>query len=337
MILVVIGHSIPISTPLRFIIFTFHMPALFVISGMVFKSMGVGKSIGKYGKRLLIPLYGGSILLLIYRMYDISTWGGKKEDYLYWIERTIKSALFGSGVAQPKGFPDIYALGMLWFLAAMFWAMILFNGIMRVTEKMTMTVSMFVCIMVGYVGYLITLRMWLPMNFDISMMAVIYLFMGYAMKKRDLLSQKREAFSLFIISIILWGINFVLEGKIEMAQRCYGLYILSFLASMAGSYILIYLCAKLYQNNIVTRFLSFIGSHSLEFLVFHFIDSNMIKWDQIIQGSIEDPVYACVWIQYRIVFILAGVVLWCGLKALIKTIKSNLWRKSKDDTCESGT
>lgn len=327
MILVVIGHSIPVSTPLRFIIFTFHMPALFVISGIVFKPIEIGKSIGKYAKRLLVPLYAGGILLLIYRMFHVWSVSGGKEDYLYWLKRTIKAVLFASGVSSPKGFEEMPAFGMLWFLAAMFWAMILFNLVIRLTEKKNLRVSMYVCVAVAAIGYWITTRTWLPMNFDISMMAVVYLFMGYAIKKRDLLGNKKEAFGLLWISIALWVMNYALQGKIEMAQRNYKLFVLSFLASMAGSYILIFLCARLYQNNVVTRFLSFIGSHSLEFLVFHFIDSNMAPWEKFIQGTIEDTTYACVWIQYRIVFILAGVVLWCGLKALFKSIVSGKWKK----------
>lgn len=37
MILVVFGHTLTYNSNLRFIIFTFHMPALFIISGYVFK------------------------------------------------------------------------------------------------------------------------------------------------------------------------------------------------------------------------------------------------------------------------------------------------------------
>lgn len=68
MILVVLGHTLTYNSNLRFIIFTFHMPVLYVISGFVFKPRTLKMSAYKYAKRLLMPMYLAGVALLIYRI-----------------------------------------------------------------------------------------------------------------------------------------------------------------------------------------------------------------------------------------------------------------------------
>lgn len=115
MILVVLGHTLTYNSNLRFIIFTFHMPVLFVISGFVFKLRLLKTSVPKYVKRLLMPMYLAGVALLIYRIIRMTLEKQALADIVYWIKRTIVAVVFASGVDKPKGFPWVHAFGMLWF------------------------------------------------------------------------------------------------------------------------------------------------------------------------------------------------------------------------------
>ena len=82
MILVVFGHTLTYNSNLRFIIFTFHMPALFIISGYVFKPRPLKTSGPKYAKRLLLPLYAAGTALIVYRIIRVYFETGRMSDIM---------------------------------------------------------------------------------------------------------------------------------------------------------------------------------------------------------------------------------------------------------------
>ena len=66
------------------------------------------------------------------------------------------------------------------------------------------------------------------------------------------------------------GINYALVGKIELAQRKFTIPALSFAASIAGSFIVIYAAKLVYRDIKVYNPLCFIGRNSMTVLVFAF-------------------------------------------------------------------
>lgn len=320
MILVVLGHTLTYNSNLRFIIFTFHMPVLFVISGYVFKPRNLQSSVPKYAKRLLVPMYLAGAALLIYRVIRMCIENQTFTDISYWIKRTITAVLFASGVDMPKGFPGVHTFGMLWFLAAMFWAMILMVIIFNRIHKDI--IRALVCLLGTLAGMVISYYIWLPMNFDIALIVLTYLYIGHFMKKMDL-EKLKIMLPVIIVCVIIWVVNYVNGGKIELAQRKFTIPVLSYLASIAGSAIVMYLSKIVYRKNRMTDILSFIGRNSMTVLVIHFIDSNMIPWEYILKGNPSGKKYIIAWFALRMIFIMIVLTAWVWLKEKIEIGKKD--------------
>lgn len=320
MILVVLGHTLTYNSNLRFIIFTFHMPVLFIISGFVFKPRVLCISAPKYAKRLLMPMYVAGIALLIYRIMSMIIEQQKLADICYWIKRTIVAVLFASGVDTPKGFPWVHTFGMLWFLAAMFWAMILLTVIFNNTEKNIIRIIL--CLSGTVVGMVISRYVWLPMNFDIALIVLTYLCVGYYLKINSMDNMKLMI-PIIVFCGIIWGVNYMLGGKIELAQRRFDIPVLSFAASVAGSILVMYICKITYRKNKLTDALQFVGKNSMTVLVIHFIDSNMIPWNLILQGNPAGKRYIITWFILRMAFIMCILAVWVWIKGKINSGKKD--------------
>ena len=80
------------------------MPALFIISGYVFKPRPLKTSGPKYAKRLLLPLYAAGTALIVYRIIRVYFETGRMSYIIYWVKRTFIAMLFASGTDTPKGF-----------------------------------------------------------------------------------------------------------------------------------------------------------------------------------------------------------------------------------------
>ena len=315
MITVVFSHTLTVDSNLRFIFLTFNMPILFIISGFLFKERGIKESIKKYFKRLLLPLYEAGIALLIYRIIRICLEHGSMADMVYWVKRTIVAMLFVSGVDTPKGFPWVHAFGMLWFLSTMFWGMIVLTLVFKCTKNEVVRCIM--CLVITILGRVIGMYIWLPMNFDISLTILAYLYFGHILKNVDF-SNKKIMLPVMCSFIIIWGINYSMVGKVELALRKFTIPLLSYAATIAISFILLYVSKLIYRKNIITDFLCIIGENSMTVLIIHFIDSNMIPWNIILHGNPTYKKYIITWFLLRFTFICITMYCWTKIKKVIR-------------------
>ena len=115
----IIGHSIIPSIVDR-VIFAWHMPMFFIISGYFYKNVDSKTMFIKNWKGLLKP-YLVTSFLLVFIGY------AKKEEGWDSISSALLSMLVASG---SKGNPTSlanYFIGALWFLLAMFWCRTFYN------------------------------------------------------------------------------------------------------------------------------------------------------------------------------------------------------------------
>jgi fucose 4-O-acetylase-like acetyltransferase len=124
-LLVIIGHCESINTIpyLRGMIYSFHMPLFFIISGMFIRPMLFTESIKKYFRTLLVYYIKTQLLilfiLLIINIYfwDIDTLGNYVFD---WWKKLLFIDLTSSSVM------DRPLTGPIWFLVALFWGSIIY-------------------------------------------------------------------------------------------------------------------------------------------------------------------------------------------------------------------
>lgn len=181
---VIIGHTIIGSEFSQFnkIIFSFHMPIFFIISGYLYKSQSVKGCIYKNIKKLIVPYWITALCILFGRIFKIIL-NGDYNSIIYTIKNTIISALYGYGVNNAKGFSNIEMIGAIWFLLALFWAILFYCIVLKLTNTKTENKKISIILALSIIGYLIGQKIWIPLNVDIGMTAIIYLYIGTIMKK----------------------------------------------------------------------------------------------------------------------------------------------------------
>ena len=172
-LLVVLGHT---ETPLSTVIYTFHMPLFFLLSGYCF-------SITKYRnfkpfllsriKSLVVPYF--SFSLIIFALYIANR-------YLHFyapLNISLRDAFIGIFVNMRS---TKYYISM-WFLTCLFVAEILFYFICRLSKSnmKLLAILLIISSIIGY-AYCIYVKKVLPWNIDLSFTAVAFLGIGYLSK-----------------------------------------------------------------------------------------------------------------------------------------------------------
>lgn len=123
-LLVIIGHlahGIGWTVP---IIYTFHMPLFFIVSGYFYKEKEIIQLFKRDFRTLLIPYFLISFILIIYG-FLVTLWKQNPDKVWYWINAFIKAGTTDSG------------LGPLWFLLAMFWCRLFYNLLFKIMTHIT--------------------------------------------------------------------------------------------------------------------------------------------------------------------------------------------------------
>lgn len=271
-LLVIVGHSIPHRGFFKLIwsiIFSFHMPLFFIISGFLFKSDEFKNLIRKNFKRMLIPYL---ITYTIYFIYMIITSNGKISIYLV-------SMLYGSGKQVPS-IPTIQSIGALWFLVTLFLSNLIFNWILRNSFKKGTLVQFIYIIFACIIGYLLKNIEYLPWSLDLALISQVFLYTGYKLKNFKLFNGSKIPISSILILICLWLIC-INNYAFDLNQRVYRDFTITLVGSISGSIMIFYLSSYISKIPILNNFLTFCGRESLIILCIHFLEYRIIPWNYI--------------------------------------------------------
>lgn len=178
MILVIVGHTVPNPSPLRHAIFSFHMPVFFILAGYTFRPKPWRELLSGSVSRLLVPYV---VLALAWQvptflMSGVSLTSGT-------LVAGLKTLVFASGVDVPR--LGVAAVGMAWFLAALFTSRLLFNALVRLFDRRGIGVVWqgVVCAAIAFCGLSVSRLMgvYLPLDMDLS--CYILLLCGLAIRR----------------------------------------------------------------------------------------------------------------------------------------------------------
>ena len=258
--LVVLGHTAPINSFVVFCIFSFHMPLFFIIAGYLFNFEKYENNFKGFFKgrflRLILPYFMSIILfLLYYLLYQcpnpfVDT---PASAIINIFKANIIGALYGVGAINKF---NIEPIGPLWFLVALFGA------------------EYFI---ISYLGILIGKKIFLPLSFDISMVSIFFIFIGYELRRNQIiekLSNNKNTVIYFIgliIGCILWYV-LMSNSLLSMNNRDYHNTIYAFSCAILASVILFSVCYKI-QNlslfSVFNKIFSYLGVETLIILVMH--------------------------------------------------------------------
>ena len=262
-ILVIFGHCLNINGRLFQLIFTFHMPLFFMLSGYVFKGNGSFLLLlKKRAKTLLLPFLGYYCLGLLVTLL-LPVW--RKGLSL----AGIKSDLILAN-------PDAVHNSSIWFLVCLFFVILLFFFInqfpvwvqvLLLTALYTVGIS-YSRHLFGFFGY-----SRLPLNLDVVPVAVCFFAFGYYFRQLRLIEKISGAgpvcFDAFVLGVFFTVIIHKSNGSVNLHGLSFGNPVLYLAGGLAGSFAVIGISALIEKAGVLSRLkniLIWYGQHSLTIL-----------------------------------------------------------------------
>lgn len=264
--LVIAGHTSG-NTAVNTIVYSFHMPLFFFLSGYTYKvnTKSPFDKIRRCAKNYLIPYMIASVLTIIFigvigtTYYNMRS-GIEFNNVLDNIVVMTKDTLLG------------YGIGMLWFLNVMFLSKLVMEFVAEYIAHYNLYLPILVLLFCG--SLLMTQINVLPWNLDILPIALFYIVLGFTFNKKGI------KFNIFLgfLMLLVWGILVSRGISLNINERWYnGL-------SIANSVMAIYFFLSFISFITSKRkpmFMVNIGKNSLYLYIIHHLERMEISyiWD----------------------------------------------------------
>lgn len=272
-ILVVIGHTSPDKTeilPYKSLIYAFHMPLFFIISGMF-----VATNRENYSLQTLKDFLHKNFIALI---VPFLIWGTIYMNFSY---TNILYLCFGSWI----NFVHIHTLSSLWFIVVLFVARIYLEMFFMLINKLKIKIEYAVLVAIPI---FFMLGFCLPhhndistqngnfLSYDIAFVAAGFMLIGSLIK--PYIKKLTEIKNLYLIPLtiflfILFAIGFSLTNYTHefalMANATYTNLHTFLLNALTGSFSLILTGILIYKIPIKKRILNFLGENTLGIFLVH--------------------------------------------------------------------
>lgn len=250
-LLVILGHTLEHDDIVRKIIYSFHMPLFFIVSGYVYNKKKydeykIKEFFYKKFKVYIMPyLYLGIINLILFQIIKpILNNNYSLSNYFYEILKKIIGIIYSIGDTtwMPNCSP-------IWFLTCLFSAEIIFFIIMKYSKSEKKHI-----ILIGIIGlvtsYLFNIR--LPWNVDVAFTAVVFIYIGYIIKNR--INIKNIEIKKCILIFVLFVISVKYNGNVSFSTNKYSNIIYMYIGAISASILIFKLFWKFKSNIFLERF-----------------------------------------------------------------------------------
>lgn len=277
-VLVVLGH---LNLFFNRVIYSFHMPLFFLISGFFVTGKHSFKSfLAKKARALLVPyLFVGSLVLLLKPIILILTGGHGWNDYFSLFLNILLSALWGAGSNKcliPFG---IGAFGAPWFLLALFFSLLITKALIKTKFGFLVTIPLFVA------SYISSLYFWLPLSVQAAGCATFFVYFGALVRKhfpRLFDSMSGWKWVVFALGILFASLQAVFSLGLEISWCRFDFYGLTALSSVVICYSFIVFCKGLSSLKVIGSFLGKAGAYSIVFFCAHSLELLCVPWSTFV-------------------------------------------------------
>lgn len=264
--LVIYGHFLDRDS-YRYLIYSFHIPLFFFLSGIIFRYKTHENFfffLRKNIKAILFPYFLFAFLQLLFWILFTKP----PETTSVEISKQFFGIFYGSGSNGLLAFDSV-----LWFLPCLFVTKVGFALIARLVKNCYVLGSiLFLFSLVGYAFSIMYPQIKLPFQTESTLSSIVFFGVGYLwshFEKPTILLEKygKNVFLLFVIFCIFFAtINFNLSGRqVDMRLNHLNNYFLFYLGSFSGILASLSLSVLL-KKNIV---LEYIGKYSLLLFAWH--------------------------------------------------------------------
>lgn len=270
-ILVVFGHSpTPPSYINMSIIYWFHMPAFFILSGFLFKPIYNWKNFIRTTKQRVIILFVPYFTFLIF------------DTYYHKINNKAFAFLQDPNELLWILFGGRFLTGVYWFITCLFVAQLLFQLLFLLFKSnKTRIILIFSAYILAHIESIYLIKsnardFFVPWNIDVSLIALSYLAFGYYGKK--LIISDKIAFGSFLASILLLiAFKFrVFEFTLNLKSVYYQDLFLDLMIPIVFS-LAIFGISRWIKNVLLLKLLAFAGTLSIPIMYMHTTLNRLIQ------------------------------------------------------------
>ncbi|MCI8983228.1 MAG: acyltransferase family protein [Hungatella sp.] len=302
--------QLEIDGKIRSVIFSFHVPLLIILCGYCYEKKSIKEIIFTDLKSLFaiyIGVEGCNLFVsiwkeLFYNGGNIGTIGVVAEK---WFVDILEEINLSSNILE-----NLDNIGFIWLIPSLIFGYLFFSMVLKLKNR----VSQFLMV-IGLTLFGVSLGKegWLlPCRIDISMVFVIFLYVGYSVKNYALLN-KKVTYKSYIPLILIWGIG-LWSGRNELAARNYPCGIFYVVAAIAGAFFVIQIIREIEKVNIFQRICRIIGANVFLIIGIHSLDLQVCNWSPILEGRSLTQQLLIKGLLYFSLFILFVVI-----KELIRT------------------
>ena len=264
-LLMVIGH-IGYGNIVRTLIYGYHMPMFFFISGYLYdkskSKLKFKEYILKKVRTLIVPYYTFGLIYFVINSIIIS-----KVDY---------AGLTHILYINTTGIPIESAL---WFLTAMFWMYLIIYFIEKINKKIIKIFILSIISVLGLCGRRF-IPFILPFAIEQSFVGILFFYFGIVLKKYIIIAynklrqiSKTKNILILLANICLYCILSIYNCAINMRLGVYNNIIIFLFASIIAIITTLYISVKIAnKNNKILYILKLIGENSIVFVCFnHFV------------------------------------------------------------------
>ncbi len=292
MVCIIAGHMG--VTGINNIVFSFHVPLFFLISGYFLSDKKSNMEyLYKKAQQLLLPYFFTGIVLVFATAVAIPWFETMGLSFPYSVKSMALAVVYGSGSdgnIMPFG---IQQVGVIWYLLALMWALCIVKIIGQ--KPYAVAVIMLLCLC----AFWSVKHIWLPLSIQSGCFASAFVYIGYLLKKGnvDLDKPKIEFAFCGVIAFVVfyhYDIHYYLNSG-YFSQGLTGP-----LLSLFIIYLVIYLSQLILRIPIINDCLIYIGKNSLAIMCVHMIEQIFMPWTVFTERYMHISNMVC---TYIIVFI----------------------------------
>lgn len=265
-LLMLIGHCSSINHCLFKLIFSFHMPLFFILSGYFFKEKDSVQLIRSDFQKLVIPYIVTIVIVATCTLFSLPISGSL---FFHKLLGGIYGCIGSYRMLFPSHTFNCHA-GPAWFLLSIFWCRTYFNTIYKYKRNHYMLLSCLLFIAFWLIGMLIVN---IPLCIGSGFTGILFYAMGVRLKDRGILNFN---YWQYILIVLIW-LFAAYYGNINMSQYNYCIgpgalhNILSFPISIMGALCGTLVICKLssFVRGNFQQIMTFIGTHTLGILCCH--------------------------------------------------------------------